>query len=373
MKLFKLNRLLGLAAFLVAGCAAYYSVYGLSQLFAGASTAVIIMASCLEFSKVISVSFLQRYRNKISKTLRWYLTTGVIVLVLITSAGIYGFLSNAYQKTAHKLELFEGSISILSIKKDGFDQMIGENKRSIELKVKRLQTLSDLRTNQENRMDAAINTSAKQRVRNDINEASKEIQKLNLEIESLNKRGGLLLDSSNYYSNSILETKSSSKTAGEVGPLKYLANLTNQPMDKVVNIFILLLIFVFDPLAVALVIATNKLIEMESENLVPNIVEPKEKTIEVVESDTDIDENEETTDTQLNEELVTTNDNPIVDPNLDESEVIIHNEETSKSIESTINSEQLNPETRKITIDDLKPKLKKRGFSIDIPQNNARK
>ena len=89
--------LVGLAALLVAGSAAFYSVFGLSKLFSGATLAVIIMAGSLEFAKLVSASFLYRYWTKVNSWLKYYMTVGVVTLVLITSAGIFGFLSNAYQ------------------------------------------------------------------------------------------------------------------------------------------------------------------------------------------------------------------------------------------------------------------------------------
>ena len=260
---FKFSFLLALSATLVAGCAAYYSVFGLSQLFAGASLAVIIMASSLEFAKIVSVSFLQRYWSKVSGTLKTYLVIGVFILVCITSAGIYGFLSNAYQKTAHKLELSEGELSVINSKKALFDKNIQDNQTIINTKSARLTQLSNLRTAQETRMDAATNTAEKNRIRNDINSATKEIQRLNSEIDTLNVKNVALTDSSNVYATKAIQSKTGNSVAAEIGPLKYLAALTGQPMDKVVNWFILLLIFVFDPLAVALVIATNRMLQIE--------------------------------------------------------------------------------------------------------------
>lgn len=255
--------LIALSAALVAGCAAYYSVFGLSQLFAGASVAVIIMASSLEFAKIVSVSFLQRYWSKISKSLKAYLVIGVFILVCITSAGIYGFLSNAYQKTAHKLEMSEGELSIINSKKALFDKSIQDNQSIITTKSARLTQLNNLRTTQESRMDAATSNTEKNRIRNDINSATKEIEKLNTEIDALNLKNVVATDSSNTYANKAIQSKAGNSVAAEIGPLKYLAELTGKPMDKIVNWFILLLIFVFDPLAVALVIATNKMLQIE--------------------------------------------------------------------------------------------------------------
>lgn len=109
-------------ALAVAGCAGYFSVWGLSQLFAGASTAVIIMASVLEIGKVVTTTALHRYWTKLARGLKIYLTVSVLVLMMITSAGIYGFLSNAYQSTANKLEIHEGELAVLDGKKGLFEK-----------------------------------------------------------------------------------------------------------------------------------------------------------------------------------------------------------------------------------------------------------
>ena len=104
--------LITLAALLVSGSAAFYSVFGLSKLFAGAATQVIIMAGSLEFAKLVVASLLYQYWDTINKWLRSYLAIACFVLMIITSGGIYGFLSGAYQSTAIKSELLDKSLLI---------------------------------------------------------------------------------------------------------------------------------------------------------------------------------------------------------------------------------------------------------------------
>lgn len=256
--------ILGLAL-AVAGCAAYFSVWGLSQLFAGASTAVIIMASVLELGKLVTTTALHTYWDKLAKSLRIYLAISVCVLMLITSAGIYGFLSNAYQSTANKLEIHEGELGLLDAKKAGFEKTTSDNQKLIESKTKRLEQLSNLRSNQESRLDNSGSNRAKNSVRSDIKSADNEIQKLNSEIDVLNAKNTVLADSINSYNVKAIELKSGSSVAAEVGPLKYIAQLTGVSMASVVNYMILLLIFVFDPLAVALILITNRIFQIESD------------------------------------------------------------------------------------------------------------
>jgi hypothetical protein len=262
---FKLKyAMLGLAL-AVAGCAAYFSVWGLSQLFAGASVSVIIMASVLELGKLVTTTALHTYWNKLAKTLRIYLAISVVILMVITSAGIYGFLSNAYQSTANKLEIHEGELGVLDAKKATFEKSVVDNQKLIDTKTKRLDQLSNLRSSQESRLDNSGSNRAKNSVRGDIKSADSEIQKLNTEIDVLNAKNIVLSDSINAYNVKAIELKSGSSVAAEVGPLKYIAQLTGISMASVVNYLILLLIFVFDPLAVALVLITNKVFQIEKE------------------------------------------------------------------------------------------------------------
>ena len=266
---FKIKYIMLLLALSVAGCAAYFSVWGLSQLFAGASTAVIIMASVLEVGKIVTTTALHTYWDKLAKGLRAYLTLSVVVLMLITSAGIYGFLSNAYQKTANKLEIHEGELSVLDGKKQIFEKSVADNQKIIDSKNKRIDQLSGLRTAQEARLDGSNSNRARNSVRGDISSANTEIQKLSLDIDALNVKNAALSDSISVYNTKALELKSGSEVAAEVGPLKYIAELTGLPMAKVVNYLILLLIFVFDPLAVALILITNRVFQIESGQYIP--------------------------------------------------------------------------------------------------------
>ena len=278
--------MLVLAIFL-AGTAAYFSVWGLSQLFAGASLAVIIMASVLEVGKVIITTALHTYWSNLNRGLKVYLTTAVVILMIITSAGIYGFLSNAYQKTANELEIHEGEINVLVTKKDAFQASIDENKRLIIDKVNEKEETSN-RLNK--RIDNIDFTKGNQSRRADIAtaEGNKRLNTISSEIDVLNAKNSVLLDSVNKYNVEVLELKSGSKIAGEVGPLKYISELTGTPMANVVNYLILLLIFVFDPLAIALVLATNRIFELNGKQT------PLEPKIEYDEDDEDYPEpNEE--------------------------------------------------------------------------------
>ena len=269
-------------AFAVAGCAAYFSIWGLSQLFAGASIAVICMASVLEACKIGVTTSLHKYWNKTAGALKYYLTTAVVVLMLITSAGIYGFLSNAYQRTANKLEIQQGQVGLLDKKKELFQKDIKDTEKIITTKNKRLDQLTNLRSTQESRLDSAKGNAAKDKVRADIQNATNEIQKLSNEIDGINAKNATLSDSIGAYTIKSLDITAKSEVSAEVGPLKYIADLTGYPMAKVVNVLILLFIFVFDPLAIALILMTNRIFEIESETVTPK---PEETAPEPVKND----------------------------------------------------------------------------------------
>ena len=388
---FKIKYIMLLLALSVAGCAAYFSVWGLSQLFAGASTAVIIMASVLEVGKIVTTTALHTYWDKLAKGLRAYLTLSVVVLMLITSAGIYGFLSNAYQKTANKLEIHEGELGVLDGKKQIFEKSVSDNQKIIDSKNKRIDQLSGLRTAQEARLDGSSSNRARNGVRSDISSANAEIQKLSLDIDALNVKNATLSDSISSYNTKALELKSGSEVAAEVGPLKYIAELTGVPMAKVVNYLILLLIFVFDPLAVALILITNRVFQIESGQFIPEpemakikkesilakIKNYKRKIKEVKNDEVQIKPDVDYSQFKPPGVFTREFDNFPIEPIVDNEESILESipepeiEEISEpepQVEEVVPHSTEQPTYGKIKLDDIKEvKDRNRGFSVNIP------
>ena len=255
--------LVALAALSLAGAAAFFSVSGLSKLFGGAKEAVVIMASSLEFAKLIIASFLHRYWDDINWKLKTYLTTGTIIIMIITSAGIYGFLSSAYSETSNKLQNIDGQILIVQQKKQIILEDVKRLESSQKLKQDRIQSLISLRSQQEARVDSLYNrgkSSVAKRVEDQISQSNSEITKTSIESDDIGKKIQNTSEEVGKLDIEILNLKNND-VAGEVGPLKYIAALTGKTMDSVVNFFILLLIFVFDPMAICLVIATNITLE----------------------------------------------------------------------------------------------------------------
>ena len=250
MKKYLLPLIIALSALSVSVSAAFYSVTGLSMLFAGASFAVLIMASSLEVAKLVIASLLYQYWEKLNKILRTYLTIAACILVLITSAGIYGFLSSAYQETATQSEIVDKQIAALESKKklyeDSRDNILQEKQSLATLRGTLSKGSTTQYTDKNGNLVVRTNNAA---IRN-IESASKSDVKLSGKIDVVN-------DSIFSLENQILEVKVNSEATSELGPLKYISKLTGQPMDKIINWFLLVIIFVFDPLAISLVIAAN--------------------------------------------------------------------------------------------------------------------
>lgn len=250
--------LIALSALSVSTSAAFYSVTGLSKLFAGAKLEVTIMAASLEVAKLVIASLLHQYWKDLNKVLRAYLSTAVVVLVLITSMGIYGFLTAAYQDTYRKLTLKENQIEFLSQKQNFFQQDVDRYDKELERISDNISTLSNAKATSIQVRDTTSSTG----VRNTISTAELRLAQARIETEEQNRRDvqtrrQVAADSLQSYQLKILDVENTMDEAGELGPLQYIANLTGSTMDKVINILLLIIVFVFDPLAISMVVAAS--------------------------------------------------------------------------------------------------------------------
>ena len=229
------SNLVGLSALLIAFSAAFFSVFGLSKLFAGAELSVIIMASSLEFGKLVAASFLYRYWDRINLLQKFYMTFATVVLVIITSAGIFGFLSNAYQGATVE---FEKESTNLIFKEDRLKQL---EEDKLYLKEELDQAIADLPDNYR---------TARRKLREDYQPQISEINKQMIDLKG-----------------EIGELKTALVETGvDVGPVIYLARTFQTDIDTVVKFFIFILIFVFDPMAVMFVISYNVALEHRDKN-----------------------------------------------------------------------------------------------------------
>ena len=276
--------IIALSALSVSASAAFYSISGLSKLFAGAAFAVIVMAASLEIAKLVIASLLYQYRKTLPLLLKGYLSIACIVLILITSMGIYGFLSAAYQDTANKEGNAEARIVLIETKRDNVrEQLIvyTEEKASINEAVAELRKgLSNNKVQWRDKETGQIITSTSSRTRKAL---EKQLDQAIIRQTEINAKVDVLNEKIFEYETEIVETRIGDGSTSELGPLKYLSGLTGLPMDRIINYLLLTIIFVFDPLAIALVIAANYAFEQlrkpTKENLYGETVEVDEDKV----------------------------------------------------------------------------------------------
>ena len=250
--------LIAFSAFSISLSAAFYSVSGLSKLFAGAEFAVILMAGSLEFAKLVTASLLYQYWGTINKTLRTYLSIATIVLVLITSMGIYGFLSAAYQETYSKLSAVENQKGFIQQKIDFYQNDVTRYDTEIERISSNISTLSNAKASTIQVRDTSVSGGVRQTI--STTELRMAQSRINIEEENrklAQSKRTIASDSLQKFQLQVLKLDNNNDVAGELGPLQYLSSLTGYPMGKIINILLLTIIFVFDPLAISLVIAAN--------------------------------------------------------------------------------------------------------------------
>jgi cell division protein FtsL len=265
-----LKYLVGISAVLVAGCAAYFSVTGLGVLFAGASTAVMVMAGSLEFAKLVTATYLKQVWGDIKGFNKVYLTISVGILMLITSAGIFGYLSNAFQAQSLQLQQVDREIAVHQTK-------INQNNTQIE----QLSTqITEFNSNQGKILDGGKVNS---RLIRSIDNRDKQISKINDKISELQNQNAEETEKINQIKISNLDLEK------EVGGFRFVADAFGVELKNVVKFFIFIIVIVFDPLAVALIIAFNGLVtpknRKEEENLTENI-----KLDEQIRQDSELEE-----------------------------------------------------------------------------------
>ena len=263
IKEYALPVLVTLCALAVSGSAAFYSVTGLSKLFAGASLEVIVMATTLEISKLVIAAMLHRYWGRLNGLLKTYLTVAAVVLVIITSMGIYGFLSAAYQQTAAEAGIVDKEVEFLQQRETFFQEDVDRYDSELERISANISELSKAKTQQLQVRDESVEGG----FRTTISTAELRLAQARIAEEEQNRNRLIPLrteaaDSLRSIQTKILEAEANSEVAAELGPLKFIAGLTGIPMDRIVNYLLLVIIFVFDPLAISLVIAASSMFEM---------------------------------------------------------------------------------------------------------------
>lgn len=254
-KIFNFKTLVSFSAIVIAGCAALFSVTGIGTLFAGAAVSAMVMASALELGKLVGVSFLYRYWSEIPKALKSYMLVASIVLIGITSAGIYGYLSSAYAKVAAEPLKMNADIQIYNSQAQTLDE-------EIKRKTARLDQIISLRGQQENRIDNLIGKSetgsntAIRSAQNSLSELNKTATTLQREINQASAQRDSLKARS-------LTKEVEINTNSDIGTFVYISKAIGVELDTVVKWFILIIVLVFDPLSICLVLAYNFLQKRE--------------------------------------------------------------------------------------------------------------
>ena len=241
-----LKFLVGFSALIIAGCAAFFSVTGLGVLFSGASTAVMVMAGSLEFAKLVAATYLKQMWDEIKGFNKWYLTIAVGILMMITSAGIFGYLSNAFQAQSLQLQQVDREVLVFSTK-------IEQNNSQIT----QLNTqLGQLSSTQNTILDkGTVN-----------NRLLRSIDNKDRQVATVNKKISALQDENAKNNEKINEIKIKNlDLEKEVGGFRFIAEAFGIELKNVVKFFIFLIVIVFDPLAIALIIAFNGLIGKKKE------------------------------------------------------------------------------------------------------------
>jgi len=305
-----LKYLVGFSALIIAGCAAYFSVTGLGVLFSGAAVSVMVMAGALEFAKLVAATYLKQEWENIKGFNKWYLTSAVALLMLITSAGIFGYLSNAFQSQSLKLQQVDREILVYTTKID---------QNTIQLNQLNTQ-LGQLSSTQSTILDKGKINS---RLLRSIDNKDKQVVTINKKIEILQTENAKNNEKINEIKLKNLDLEK------EVGGFRFIAEAFGMELKNVVKFFIFLIVIVFDPLAVALIIAFNGLIgdkKKKQREILTEMMENDEKLgLYEVYGDNIVNENEKN-ETNKKEE----------DTNVESTNVVVDDTPTSENVEEKL-------------------------------------
>lgn len=277
-KLFNFEKLVGLSSLFIASCAAFFSIIGIGMLFSGSSIAAMIMASSLEIGKLVATSFLYRYWQKSQFLLKSYLVISVLVLMLITSAGIFGYLTGAYQQSALEMKISNQKIEIIESQKKYSQDKIDASK-------KRIENVISLRNSQESRLNESMTNSLIARNPIQLRQIQQQtvdfIEQSQKDIESENQKIQKGIDELQSFDKQITDLKIQNGSKKDIQTFQFIADEFGVDLNKVVKWFIIALISVFDPLAVCLLLAYNTTLYQKNDEI-QNDFSEKESNKETV-------------------------------------------------------------------------------------------
>lgn len=381
----------------MAGIVAYVSVNGLLKVFAGAGTLGLLFFVSIEIAKVVATSAVHTFGKKIGWIYSSLLSLGILISMIITSVGIYGFLSTSYKESYNSMLATENKIELVESKKKLLIESKENINKDIQLKRERISKILEVRTQQEVRLDSLYKKNwynSARKTEKVIADANNDIKTIEGGVDELSKKLGTINDSINKHSLNVIELKQNNEGASELNSLKYLSTVTGKSMDEVMKWFILLLIVIGDPMAVLMVIVFNKIMDKrekktEGPNDDPQPVEPepsiddevliteefvddrvdaltviKDGDVEIIEQEPEVVVEEVSEMQNYTEEI-----NEVIDeivevlnePEVIEPEPVVEEDEFKTEIveESKVSN--------KVTRDEIK-EVKERGFSVEIPE-----
>jgi hypothetical protein len=342
-------------AIILAATVAYVSISGLLTVFNGAGFLGLLFFSAIEISKIVATSAIHTYGKKIGWLYNGLLSLGIVIAMAITSMGVYGFLSSGYEKNSAKSDNVEREIKLI----DNQIKLKEKSRESVNSQLLQTQqSITQLRTALGNNTQSRVDRNGNVITSSSAGNRKAFESQLNLAIESETKLNDDLskIDSTiNVLSESKLKIESDEASSTELGPLKYLAEVTDSSMDNVMKWFILLLIIIGDPMAILMIIIFNKIINGDTTN---------DDVSEVVNDDSNHDEI--ITD-DIVEKYFKKENKPEVLP-AQELEPISE-VEVLPTID-VMEIDETKPQDRKITLDDL-PERNNRGFSVNIPDRKS--
>ena len=258
MKSYLYPVLLGVSALSISLSSAYYSIYGLGALFAGAALQIMVMAGTLEFAKVVLAGFLHRFWKDLLTLVRSYLSVAIVILIVISSMGIYGYLASAYQNSSLELGSVEDRIEMLEGRKDRYTQQMSSINQERQGLTSTILTLSQgLSGNtiqyidpQSGQLITTQSAAARNILQQQLTSARDRESLLSTQVDAFS-------DSLIVLDNRIFEVRDASSATRNLGPLLFLSQVSGMSMQKVLNILIVVIMLVFDPLAVTMIIATS--------------------------------------------------------------------------------------------------------------------
>jgi len=343
----------------LAATVAYVSISGLLTVFSGAGFLGLLFFSAIEISKIIATSAIHTYGKKIGWVYNGLLSLGIIIAMIITSMGVYGFLSSGYQKNSAKSDGVDREITLIDTK----IKLKEQSRESINSQLVQTQkSVSQLRTalgnNTQTRVDRSgtVITSSSTGNRKAFESQLKIATDTEIRLTNdLNSADSVI----NVLSESKVELETNAAMSSELGPLKYLADVTGSSMDNVMKWFILLLIVIGDPMAILMIIIFNKIINGKDDavsdvvnDAVSNAV--NEGASEGVNEGASEGVNEEEFE-MLDELLAIQSMSPPDGTGILSAMDIV---------------EEPKPQERTITVEDL-PERNNRGFSVNIPDRKS--